>query len=243
MKTSSSKARLRSLAFSIGLLQFLVTAMAVAGNISVYPLRATLEGAKNSDVLTVTNVDTKPLLLQPTVFAWSQVDGKEILEATRDILVAPPLVEIAPGESQAIRLVSRIEADKQKELTYRVILQEIPKVNQSGQTAVSMALRVSLPIFILPKIPAQAKIDAQLQLSNTNLFVAIKNSGNAHLQFKTAILRDAIGVVGSSSTMTYVLHGQAAQIKFALPIRPVVGNLRIEAQTDAGDFSQDVRPQ
>ena len=240
---SSSKARLLSLAFLIGALQFLGTASAVAGNISVFPLRATLESPKNSDVLTVTNVDNKPLLLQPTVFVWSQIDGKEVLEPTRDILVAPPLVEIGPGESQVIRLVSRKEADPQKELTYRVILQEIPKPNQKGQSAVTMALRVSLPIFVLPKVPTQAKIDAQLQGNSTGLTVVLKNSGNAHLQFKTTTLRDANGIVGSNNTMIYILQGQAAQIKFPLPTRPLAGNLRIEAQTDAGDFSQDVRPQ
>ena len=209
----------------------------------MFPLRATLEGSKNSEVLTVTNVDSKPLLLQPTVFAWSQIDGKEVLEPTRDILVAPPLVEIAPGESQVIRLISKKEADPQNELTYRVILQEIPKPNQSGQSAVSMALRVSLPIFVLPKARAQAKIDAQLQPGNGHLIVGLKNTGNAHLQFKTATLRDGSGILATSNTMTYILHGQAAQIRFALPTRPIAGSLRLEAQTDAGDFAQDVRPQ
>jgi fimbrial chaperone protein len=228
------KAR-RSLALSIcgtGLL--FLTNFCLAGSMTVFPLRVTFEGSKTSEVVTVRNTDTKPLLLQPSMTKWTQVDGQEVLEPTRDILLSPPLVEIPPGESQTVRIVVRRDADATTQSTYRLVLQEVPrKVESTGQQVV-MALKITLPVFVTAKTPSPPILSVATTAGSSVL--QFTNSGKSHIQVKTVAVSDGTSQIAKSESMFYVLSGQTIKLKVDPKGRSINGSEKIEVGSDAGDL-------
>jgi fimbrial chaperone protein len=228
------KAR-RSLAFSIcgsGLL--CLTNICLAGSMTVFPLRITFEGNKTSEVVTVRNVDTKPLLLQPTMTKWTQVDGQELLEPTRDLLLSPPLVEIPPGESQTVRIVLRRDPDAATQSTYRLVLQEVPQKTESTGQQVVMALKITLPVFVTAKTPSPPILNVSTVGGSSVL--QFKNSGKSHIQIKTVAVSDGSSQIAKSESMFYVLSGQTVKLKVDPKGRSINGTEKIEVGSDAGDL-------
>lgn len=201
---------------------------------TVFPLRVTFENNKTSGVVTVRNADTKPLLLQPTMTKWTQVDGQEVLEPTRDILLSPPLVEIPPGESQTVRIVLRREADATTQSTYRLVLQEVPrKVESTGQQVV-MALKITLPVFVTAKTPSPPILSVATAAGSSVL--QFSNSGKTHIQVKTVAVSDGTNQIAKSESMFYVLAGQTIKLKLDSIGRSINGSEKIEVGSDAGDL-------
>jgi fimbrial chaperone protein len=77
-------------------------------------------------VLTVHNEEDTPVLVQATVLAWQQVNGEDQLDATRDLLVTPPVFTLAPKSDQVLRVALRGQASAERELDYRLLLAEVP---------------------------------------------------------------------------------------------------------------------
>ncbi len=202
---------------------------------AVYPLRVTFEANKTSEVVTVRNTDAKPLLLQPSVARWSQVDGQEVLEPTRDILLSPPLVEIPAGESQTIRLALRREADASMQRSYRLILQEVPRNAPATSTQVTMALKITIPVFVTAKTPSPAQMRVTALAGSSQL--QFTNNGKSHLQIKSFIVADNATQITKNESMFYVLPGQS--IKQIVDTKGVVlkGSERITLTSDSGEIS------
>lgn len=111
--------------------------VASAQQISVFPIRVEFAADKTSTSVTVGNNTERTLVLQPSAVTWQQINGAEKQEPTRDILTAPPLVEIAPGAQQVIRVALRAAAQADRELSYRLLLREVPSTDKDGnQTGV-----------------------------------------------------------------------------------------------------------
>ena len=71
---------------------------------------------------------------------------------TDDIILNPPVFTVAPGKTRFMRLGLRTANHGTAELTYRLILQEVPKAEgPSDGAAVRTILRISIPIFAVPK--------------------------------------------------------------------------------------------
>ncbi len=201
---------------------------------TVFPLRVTFDASKTSEVVTVRNSDTKPLLLQPSVVKWSQVDGQDVFEPTRDVLLAPPLVEIPPGESQTVRVVLRREADATTQASYRLVLQEVPRKNESIGQQVVMALKITLPVFLTAKTPTPAILTASALQGGS--VIKFKNSGKSHIQIKSLLVSDNAEQIAKSETMFYVLPGQTIQLKVDPKGKVLKGTERLELITDSGDL-------
>jgi fimbrial chaperone protein len=232
---SASKAR-HSLAFLFcGFAMSCFANSCLAGSMTVFPLRVTFEGGKTSEVITVRNSDTKPLLLQPSVAKWSQVDGQEVLEPTRDVLLSPPVVEIPAGESQTIRLALRREADATVQGSYRLILQEVPRNAESTTSQVVMALKITIPVFVTAKTPSPAAMRIKALSGGSDL--QFTNSGKSHLQIKSFTLVDGGTLLFKSESMFYVLAGQSIKQKIDTKGRALKGSERVNLTTDAGELA------
>jgi fimbrial chaperone protein len=230
-----SKARRRLAFLFCGSVLLLFANNCWAGSMTVYPLRVTFEANKTSEVITVRNSNSKPLLLQPSVAKWSQVDGQEVLEPTRDILLSPPVVEIPAGESQTIRIVLRREADATTQASYRLILQEVPRNTEGASSQVVMALRITIPIFISAKTPSPAQMRVTKLANNSILQFA--NNGKSHLQVKSFIVFDGSIQVAKTESMFYVLPGQSIKVKVDTKGRPLKGSEQVVLSTDSGEIA------
>lgn len=217
---------------------------AEAANFQVAPLRLSFEPEQRAVSLTLTNNEAKPVVVEVKVFLWEQVDGVDKLTPTTDLVLTPPLAEVAGNSSQLIRIGRRstVKAGA-TERTYRVALQEIIPAGEAAKAGLHFALRLTLPIFIVPKVADDAVIAPQAQWTVTSspkgeLVIALHNAGATHLQLIGFDLLGADNTVRAhQGDMTYVLAGQTRRYAFKTsgPL-PAPGTIfTLKANTDAGD--------
>ena len=218
-----------------------------AASIGVSPVRATLSADQSMGALTVRNSGTEPMSVQLEVMNWSQQEGKDVFTATREVLANPPIFTVPPGGSQLIRAGLRRAPDPRRELTYRIFLQELPPPPSPDFNGAKMLMRVSLPVFVLPALPAEPVLRWQAaRTSDGALKISLTNIGNAHIQ----IVSFSLSLPGSTQpwitqqASTYVLLGQSHD--WILPANaenpplPPGAILQLFAQTDAGDMEAEV---
>jgi fimbrial chaperone protein len=183
---------------------------AVAGTFSISPIRVELTAQQRTEALTVRNEsDDKQVVVQAQVFEWSQRDGQETLTETRDVIVTPPVFSMAANAQQIVRVAVRRSADTKRELTYRLILQEVPPEAPKNFTGLQVALRLSLPIFIAPLNKSAPNLlwDSKWQ-PDGSLQVTARNQGDMHAQVVDFTV-EAKGSTASmkNSVVKYVLPG------------------------------------
>ena len=119
-----------------------------AGSFSISPIRLDLSATARTAALTVRN-DDREALVQAEIMLWEQVDGQDRLTPTRDLLVSPAVFTLPPNGSQLVRVALRSPpADATRELSYRLILQEVPQTASPGFSGLQVALRLSVPVFV-----------------------------------------------------------------------------------------------
>jgi fimbrial chaperone protein len=218
-------------------------ANAAAGSFSVNPVRVTLTANRPVASLVVHNNGAEPTVVQLETVSWAQRGGQDVYEATREILATPPIFTLPPGGSQVVRVGMRRGADPQRELTYRLFLQEVPPAPLPDDKGLRVVLRVGLPVFVPPIAPAAPALRWHARARDGALTFGVVNEGNAHIQ----VARSRLLVGGSSQVLAtqdlaaYVLPGQSREWVIKVPGLPAPGtSLRVAAQTDAGDMQADV---
>ena len=233
-------------AFSI-ILFVMGSSVANAASFGVSPVRVTLSESQQMGALTVRNDGTEPVSMQLEVLNWSQEAGKDVLTPSRELLANPPIFTVPAGGSQLVRVGLRRAPDAQRELTYRVILQELPPPPNPNFMGTRMLMRISLPVFVLPEVDAKPVLLWQAARTTQGaLKISLTNNGNAHIQilnFKLSLPGSAQPWVTKQSS-EYVLPGQSrdwnlrANAEYPAPLPGVT--LQLFAQTDAGDIEAEV---
>ena len=133
------------------LLTYFVTA-AGAGVFSVTPVRIYMTPKDRAIAVTITNEGDEELVMQADLFLWKQKPGgQEDLTLTEDMFLSPPIIKLAPKSRQVVRLARLSNARPTEQLTYRMIVREIPEARPAKQDLqVQIALAFSLPVFITP---------------------------------------------------------------------------------------------
>src|SRR5277367_1165009 len=217
-----------------------------ASTFNISPIRAQLTGAHRTEALTLINADDSPVVVQVRVVRWSQKDGAEQLEDTRELLATPPVLQIPANGQQIIRVALRREPDSARELTYRVIFEEVPQAAPKDFTGLRVALRLSIPVFVAPALgKANAALAWQSRwLPNGQLEVAATNNGSGHLQitdFEAQFPGSLMPLRGVTSK--YVLPGSRMSWTLTPPADATRnGAIPIHGHSDQGDFSADVAP-
>jgi fimbrial chaperone protein len=185
---------------------------ASAGALSISPLRLELSSQATATSLTVRNGNTAATLVQAEAFLWSQDGGEDKLEPANDVIISPPVFTIPADGSQLVRIALRRDADASRELSYRLILQEVPAEASPDFTGLRVALRLSVPIFVAP---TSGRAEPKLEFSATlnadgALVLRADNNGTAHGRVLSFSLTPASGhgPVLQDSVASYVLPGQ-----------------------------------
>jgi fimbrial chaperone protein len=242
--TTSLFARLRALAFAP--LLALVPAAADAGSFQVNPIRIEMAKGVTNAVITVRNDGEEPVVVQSSVMAWTQEDGKDVYKETQEALITPPVTTIAPGAEQILRVGLRRTTDPRNELPFRVFLQEVPPPPKPGFTGLQVALRVGIPVFVAPLAPLPRKLDWSARLgADGAILLAAQNRGTAHVQVTDFEVRlaDANEPLARESMLAYVLAGQRREWTLEVPADRTKSatELRLKAFTDAGEVDIPVR--
>tara|TARA_Y100000385_G_scaffold111496_1_gene115716 strand:+ start:421 stop:1161 length:741 start_codon:yes stop_codon:yes gene_type:complete len=231
-----------------GLFVFLVGVNVVnATALGVSPVRVTLSDKQKMSTLTMRNDGAEPVPMQLEVLNWSKEEGNDVFTPTRELIVNPPIFTIPAGGSQLIRVGLRGAPDAQRELTYRIFLQELPPPPNPDFNGTKMLMRVSLPVFVLPKVAPKPVLRWQaVRTSDGALKISLTNDGNAHVQ----IINFSLSKPGSAqpwitqNSSDYVLIGQSfdwilpASADYSIPQSGTT--IQLFAETDAGDIEAEV---
>src|SRR5574341_257844 len=137
--------------------------------------------------------------------ATFSVNPVRIFMKAQDRAVA---VTLATKAKQVVRLARLKPADASRQLTYRLIMREIPEVTApKDNIQVTVALALSLPVFITPA-PAKRNVvcDASRGEADT-LNVGCANNGSAYAQVREVLVKQGERVLGRFEGGAYVLPG------------------------------------
>jgi fimbrial chaperone protein len=220
----------------------LTSMVAGAQALSVLPVNIFISSGQKAASLTVTNQGSTETAIQIRAYAWSQKDGQDQLAASDEVVLSPPLVKIAPGASQVVRIILR-RSPENREATYRILLDQIPPPAEPG--VVHMVLRLSIPIFVLPSIRAFPDVQFHLERDADHIYLVGFNAGLVHERISDIVLSTSDGrkLKPDSSESPYVLSAATRRWHIAaqksLPLASET--LQLTAHADAGAIDQQVR--
>ena len=129
-----------------------------AASLQITPVVIDMSAKQTSASITLTNPGGEPLYGQVRVFKWDQdAQGDQLAPAT-DVIASPPLIQIAPGQDQVVRLVRPNPGSPTDEAAYRLLIDEIAPPTQTDTSGVVLRLRYSVPVFVTPQQTAQPEL-------------------------------------------------------------------------------------
>ncbi|WP_238376588.1 fimbrial biogenesis chaperone [Luteimonas abyssi] len=216
-----------------------------AADLQVAPTLVTIAPQRAADGLMLRNSGERPLIAQVRVFAWTQDAGEDRLTETEDLAVSPPMIEIAPGAEQLVRVVRRIDAPDAIEGSYRVIVDELPDPTRpvADDMGLNFVFRYSIPVFLEPVQPATSVLHARLVDVAEGRALEVENLGTARAQIADIVHVDpALRQQIAPGLAGYVLPGR--QRRWPLPPGAKPGHAtdiqaRINGEPDARTLLPD----
>lgn len=193
-----------------------------AAGLQVAPVLVELSRGEPRTTVAIRNLADAPVRLELTVSAWDQSpDGEMRLAPAPEILVYPPLLQLAPGEERKVR-ISTTATFGAKEQPYRLFVRELPQPERPAEkNAVRLLTRVSVPVFLLPSRP---RLEAEITgaaLHAGKLAVTIRNTGTTRLspgKVKVeGLASDGKPVFSKETDVWYVLAGGTRVLDIPLP--------------------------
>ena len=180
------------------------------GQFAVSPVRIYMAPQDRATAITLTNEGDEELVMQADVFLWKQKPGgEEDLTLSEDLFLSPPIIKLAPKAKQVVRLAMVRPPKTGPQLTYRMIIREIPEAKAPDKNLqVQIALAFSLPVFITPP-GAKADMSCKWERAATDaLNVTCENAGNAYVHPREFVLASASGEkLASRDAGGYILPG------------------------------------
>lgn len=203
----------RPVTYALLLALLLPWAAASAGVFSVTPVRLYMTPRDRAIAVTLTNEGDTTVVLQADINTWSQKpDGTDELVLTEDLILAPPIIKLAPKARQVVRLARLTPADAGRQLTYRMIIREVPEALPATGIQVPIALALSLPVFITP--PA-AKRQMECSTSRADaqaLNLRCSNTGTAYAQIREAVVMRGDQALAQFEGGSYILPGASKSV-------------------------------
>lgn len=211
----------------IALLNLLTVSLPVMANsLLIWPIYPTIESDQQASALQLENRGSETVNMQLRIFSWSQGGGEDHYQPQQAMVGSPPMMAIAPGERQLVRLIRQAPVPANQEQAYRIIIDEIPALaDQSGanngapRAAVRLQMRYSLPLFVYGKgaslserLPSNTfypglswrVVDQQGQAQ-----LEIRNTGNHHVRLsQVAFEQSGQRAQVTAGLLGYVLPGQ-----------------------------------
>lgn len=213
-----------------GLAVLLATSFAVpaipawGGVFSVNPVRIYMVPKDRAVAVTIINEGDEELVMQADVYVWKQKPGGEDdLTLSEDLFLSPPIIKLAAKSRQVVRLAMVSPPKTADQLTYRLIVREIPEAKPAKKDIqVQFAMAFSMPIFITPP-GAKGSLNCAVEREAVDMVRAVcENSGNAYAQPRAFMLATpAGGKIVDREIAGYILPG----IKRSFDIKRAEGKI------------------
>src|SRR5580693_3646390 len=187
-------------------------------------------GQATTDI-TLSNPSDNALVAQVQLFAWSQDVNEEHLSVQQELTVSPTIATLPAHSEQVVRIVRPANLPASKELTYRLLVDELPgPVAGAPEVApVDSRIHYSIPLFVSPgRGASDAAITWALVEQDNGWFLRASNAGGTHAQVSAVKLMGSDGETMSvaDGLLGYALAGSTRQWK--LSAAPALGpNLRV----------------
>lgn len=183
---------------------FAASTPAVAA-VLIWPTNVFIDSKEKGNAMWLENRGTRLQTYQLRVYEWSQTDGKDELKEQNMIVGSPPIMQIEPGKRQLVRLIRTDAVPAGKEMTYRVILDEIPSAKPEAaehSNGITFRMRYSVPVFVFGEGLSSLSMQGNDDKANTDTPVTdnqlswrirngkkqkmleIHNSGPVHVHLK-----------------------------------------------------------
>lgn len=213
---------------------------AAGASFEVNPVRLTLSAAQPVAAITVRNAGAQAASLHLQLMAWTQADAADHYAATGELLATPPIFTLAPGAVQTVRVGLRRAVDPERELAYRLYLQEIPDAKAVDGTGLRIALRIGVPVFVPPRAPATPLLSWRAQRDADAIVFHARNTGKAHARIVELKFISGAQTIAEAPA-AYLLAGQSWRWRLAVSSMPAAGALlRVSAKTTTGEVNADV---
>jgi fimbrial chaperone protein len=224
------------------LIALAVGSCAAAQSLTVLPVNVFFAPGQKASTMSVTNRGDRETAVQIRPYAWTQADGNDQLDATHALVVSPPIASIAPGATQLVRLILRDQPGN-REVTYRIILDELPAPTENG--VVNVIFRLSIPVFSKPAARVTPRLEFHLELEAGQVYLVGKNDGQSHDVIRDIALLTTDGkkLTPDSVASPYLLAGATRRWRIAVPNSTSLPNdtLRFTAHSDSGAIDEQVR--
>lgn len=216
-----------------------VCAAAQASNFEISPVVLELSSARTAGVVKIVNNDNHDVSLQLRAFEWGQSDNKDDLKPTQNLIISPPVFNLAPGASQVIRVVSR-QPSAENEIAFRLLIDEIPSAAEGA--TINFKFRISMPVFIAPVAAAKLKLDYDLHAGKPGKLV-VQNSGNrrGRLLDVAVTLPNGKKIIAAGGGNPYTLAGVTRQYLIESETPLTAGSkVKLSATGDSGPIETEL---
>jgi fimbrial chaperone protein len=213
-----------------------------AGSFSVSPVRLYMTPKDRAIAVTLRNEGDTEVVLQAEINVWSQkADGTDELTPTDDLILSPPIIKLPARGTQIVRLARLVPADASRQLTYRMIIREVPEIKAKPGLNIPFALAFSLPVFITPPLAARQMACSLAKTEAKTAALTCTNTGTAYAQTRDVTLKYAGGTSVKLNGGGYVLPGAKKIIPYTAENDIPSGAARLEVKFDDGKaFESDI---
>ncbi|USX15107.1 molecular chaperone [Oxalobacteraceae bacterium OTU3CAMAD1] len=208
-----------------------------AANLQISPVMIVLRAGQGATGISMQNLGETPVYGQVRVYQWEQNEGDDVLTPTQEVVASPPILQIGPKSSQVIRLVRRSQQLPSNELTYRILIDEIPREDGGPAAGVDIRLRYSVPMFVLPADERAVPVLAwSVYKKEGSWMLRVRNTGNQRAQIGALELRNAAGeqFVIAAGLFGYVLAGRQREWRLPTPAEnDLSGTLAVSANINS----------
>ncbi len=165
-----------------------------AAQFTVTPVRIFMTPRDRAVAVTVVNEGDEEVVMQADLYTWKQKpDGSDDLQLTEDLILTPPILKLPAHGRQVVRLARLGPPPTGDQLSYRLIVREVPEAHPNSQLQLQVALAFSLPVFITPA-GVKRNLDCGLKRSAPDTVqVQCANTGNAYAQIRSLDIVDGKG--------------------------------------------------
>ena len=197
-----------------------------ASGLQVSPVSLALSQAERAGIFTVSNNGETPMNAQVRVFKWTQTTQDEyVLEPTSDLIVSPPIMQLAPGVPQEVRLI-RSQAPSDAEQHYRLIIDQLPSTelaNAKPEKGITVLIRHNIPVFLnstdRPSVQLQWRAEAT---SKDKTRITIHNPSKNRAQIARVWLENGDQTTMLNDGLTgYALPGNTIEREFNIPLTQI----------------------
>ncbi len=197
---------------------------ASAATLQVAPVLVEVPAPGAASTIILRNLDNDVINAQVRIFKWTQVNGKDELVPTRDVVASPPFARLQPNGNHTVRIVRVSGAPIAREESYRLIIDQIPSAKRKQGATINLVMRYSIPVFFGARRGNLPRLSWGVEQRGKKVFVTATNTGNRRVRIaglkvlspsgKTVSFGDGlVGYVLGGSQVRWSARGQLRSVR------------------------------